>query len=149
MKFKNIRNFRLSVIRRLLEQRYSWHDIKSANLDSADLRYANLIDTDLRNANLTYADLGNAKLENADLTNVNLYIAIGDGVRIINVHIDQRRWRIITWDDMLQIGCKKYLIKDWFELSDDVIDGMHDDALAWWREYKNGIYKKLQELGKL
>lgn len=145
MKFKNIRNFRLSVIRRLLKQDFSLRYIICANLTDA-----NLTDVNLKNANLTYTDLRNAKLENADLTDVNLYIAIGDGVRVINICIfDQIKWRIITWNDMLQIGCKKYPIKDWFEFSDDVIDDMDEDALRWWREYKNEIYKELQGLGKI
>ena len=43
------------------------------------------------------------------------------------------RWYDIAFThDVLQIGCKRYPIKDWFEFDDEAISSMDGGALEWW-----------------
>ena len=158
MKFKKIRNLRLSVIRILIKQSYSIDSIYGAYLTRADLTDANLRDADLTRANLTrayltradltgadltVADLTRANLTEANLTGANLTGVCGNMSEIKSMQID--RYRIVWTKDILGIGCEQYLIPDWIEFSDDRITEMDTGALDWWNKWKKLIFEIIEK----
>ena len=105
-----------------------------ANLRGANLRGANLQDTDLRWANLRWADLRGADLQDADLQDANLWSTVGNGGEIKSLQCGV--YDIAFTHNVLQIGCKRYPIKEWFEFDDGTISSMDGGALEWWRKWK-------------
>lgn len=117
-------------------------NLSSANLRGADLIYANLIYANLRGANLSYADLSDANLSDADLRGANLSDAklfgcIGNKEQVKSLRLD--KYCITYTKDRLQIGCKNYSIREWFNFTDKQINVMDKGALDWWNKHKNLI----------
>ena len=106
----------------------------SANLSGANLHRATLTNADLTNADLYNADLYNANLCGANLTQVCLWDTTGNGREVIS--IQTRKYKCAYTSEILQIGCKRHLIKDWWEFDDSTIDEMDYGALSWWKAHK-------------
>ncbi len=101
------------------------------NLRSADLRSA-----DLRSAELSYANLRYADLSSADLR------CMGDMRFIFTMQLDT--WPISFTADTLQIGCQRHSIAEWKAFDDDRISSMDSKALAFWRKWKDFIFKAIE-----
>ena len=118
-------------------------DLRSADLRSAHLRSADLRSADLRSANLRYADLRSANLRSADLRfadlrSADLSYAAGELKYIKSIFLEI--YPITYTSDVLQIGCEKHAISDWWEFDDKRILEMDGkSALAFWRKWKDQI----------
>lgn len=49
------------------------------------------------------------------------------------------RWPVLVWGDHMRIGCECHAIDEWREFTDDDIDGMDPEALAFWRVWKEPL----------
>ena len=115
-----------------------WADLQDTNLRGANLRRANLQDTNLRGADMRWADLQGADLQDADL-----WSTVGNGGEVKSLHCGG--YDVAFTHDVLQIGCKRYPIKDWFEFDDEAISSMDGGALEWWRKWRP-ILKQIVEV---
>ena len=123
-------------------------DLEGANLRWADLRWAylegaNLRGANLRGASLWGADLRGVNLQGADLQDADLWSTVGNGGEVKSLHCGG--YDVAFTHDVLQIGCKRYPIKDWFEFDYETISSMDDGALEWWRKWKP-ILKQIVEV---
>jgi uncharacterized protein YjbI with pentapeptide repeats len=109
-------------------------DLRDANLCGADLRDANLCGADLCGADLRGADLCGADLRGADLCDADLRGAAGNMSELKSIFLE--RWPITYTHAVMQIGCQKHAIDDWFMFSDDDISRMDSRAFEWWSKYK-------------
>ena len=122
-------------------------NLRDADLRGADLRFANLRDAYLRGADLRGADLRFANLHNADLHNADLR---GADLRFVNLHNADLRgaglsvlmtdiWTCYIQQDHIRIGCQYHAVADWLSFSDEEINAMDSQALAWWVKWKDAI----------
>jgi aspartate 1-decarboxylase len=123
-------------------------NLSYADLHCADLRYADLSDTKLCSADLSYAYLRHAKLHRADLSRADLsyadlsranlscadLLATGNMVNVKSLQADI--WRVAYTHDILQIGCQRHPIGEWWAFDDKKIECMDSRALAWWAVWK-------------
>ena len=72
MRFKNIMNLKLSIIRRLLKQGKTIQNLRNSNLRNSDLSDSYLRNSYLRNSDLRNSDLSGSYLRNSDLSGSNL-----------------------------------------------------------------------------
>ena len=108
-------------------------DLEGANLGGADLKFANL-----KFANLWGADLKFANLEGADLEGANLGGAAGNLKHLKSIFLEQ--YQITYTSDILQIGCERHPITEWWEYDDERILNMNGkSALKFWRKWKDQI----------
>ncbi len=133
-------------------------NLSGADLIRANLRGADLIRADLRGADLSGAYLRGADLRGADLSGANLSGAylrgakrtLSDGAEIefekiiTTIH---NKYFIIIATSHIEIGCKRYLAKDWWKFDDETIEDMDCGALDWWKVWKP-IIKKIYNTGK-
>jgi len=128
-------------------------DLRGANLDGANLRCADLRCADLFGAILRGADLSRADLSRADLSRANLSGAkrtLSNGTEIEFGEIIttlQNKYFIVAATSHIEIGCERYLAKDWWKFSDEKISQMDTGALEWWKIWKP-ILKKINKLGE-
>ena len=125
-----------------------WAYLEGANLRWADLRWAylegaNLRGANLRGASLWGADLRGVNLQGADLQDADLWSTVGNGGEVKSLHCGG--YDVAFTHDVLQIGCKRYPIKDWFEFDDEAISSMDGGALEWWRKWRP-ILKQIVEV---
>ena len=124
-------------------------DLSSANLRGANLRGANLCGAnlcgadlcgaDLRDANLRGANLCGANLRDANLCGANLWLCSGERDYIKSVFVSDV-YPITYTCEVLQIGCQRHKISEWWEFDDRTIAGMDGKtALSFWREWKDTI----------
>ncbi len=121
-------------------------DLRGANLYGADLyganlREANLAGADLRGADLYGADLRGANLRGADLRGANLRGANLYGEKIIKHPLSVvglRYWCLIS-DGYMRLGCKRFTHQEWSEFSDEQISEMDEDALEFWKQWKEPL----------
>ena len=118
-------------------------DLRGANLRWADLRWADLRWAYLEGADLQGADLQGANLQDADLREANLWSTVGNGREVKSLQCGV--YDIAFTHDTMQIGCKRYPIKDWFEFDYETISSMDDGALEWWRKWKP-VLKQIVEV---
>lgn len=118
--------------------------LRGANLRGAYLRGADLRDADLRDADLCGADLRGsnlcgADLSGADLSGVSLWSCAGERNRIKSIFVSDV-YPITYTSEILQIGCQKHKISEWWEFDDRRIAEMDGKAaLSFWREWKDTI----------
>ena len=113
-------------------------NLEGANLWDANLEGANLWGANLRGANLRDANLRDANLRDANLRDANLWGVGGNMEEIRSMKIET--FPITFTKDVLQIGCKRYLIEEWRNFSDEDINNMDDRALAFWKKWKDFIF---------
>jgi len=115
-------------------------DLMGANLRDADLRGANPIDANLmganlRDANLMGANLRGADLRGADLRGADLANCNGNFKHMKSVFCEQ--YPVTYTVDVMQIGCQRHSIAEWWEFDDKRILEMDGKtALKWWRIWK-------------
>jgi hypothetical protein len=113
-------------------------DLSGADLSGAYLRGACLRDADLSGADLSGADLSGACLRGADLRCACLRGAdlrdAGNNaeIRLIQTGI----YEVSYTSDVMQIGCKRFPITDWWNFSDEEIADMDSRALVFWKVWK-------------
>ena len=95
------------------------YDSGQRDFQGADLQWANLQGANLRRANLRWANL-----EGADLKHTGITIIQG------------LEWPVIKYPTDLQIGCKRHTYEDWAKFTDDEISSMDENALTFWRKYR-------------
>ncbi len=117
-------------------------DLRGANLSGADLRNANLRNADLSDADLSDANLRNANLSGADLIGANLIGAVGNKKELRTMQIET--YSISFTKDVLQIGCKRFLIEDWKIFNDEEINNMDNQALSFWNKWKDFIFQAIE-----
>ena len=113
--------------------------LRGADLSGADLRGADLRDADLRGADLSRAVLSRADLRGADLSGAflngaDLSGALGNMREIFSLQLDT--WPITFTRDVMQIGCQRHLLTDWWAFSDEQIAQMERRAPGWWKKWK-------------
>jgi len=118
-------------------------NLRGANLIGANLWGANLWGANLIGANLGGANLWGANLGGANLGGANLWGCAGEHDHIKSLYICEL-WPITYTSDVLQIGCKRFPITDWWEFDDATIAAMDRKALDFWREYKDFIRETIE-----
>ena len=111
-----------------------------ANLHHADLNHANLFCAQLACADLSNTDLFGADLRGAYLRNANLHGASLIGVSAGNqeeiITLQTNEYPITYTADTMAIGCKQFLLSEWWEFDDRQIAAMDTGALVWWKVHK-------------
>jgi len=97
----------------------------------------------LRGANLGGADLGGAYLGGANLRGADLWSAVGNKKEIKSLQLET--YDICYTKDVLQIGCQRHNINDWWGFDDEIIEKMDYYALNWWKKWKP-ILKQIIEM---
>ena len=114
-------------------------NLSEANLSGANLLWANLSGANLSGANLRWANLSGANLSGANLSGANLSEAnlsnlLGNSIHVKTIAVE--KYTITYTSSILQIGCQRKNIDEWFNLSDDEISKMDMGALDWWNKWK-------------
>jgi len=135
-------------------------NLTRANLTGANLNRANLVEADLTRASLTGASLTGASLTGADLneaslTGADLYGANLRGVNLWNCAGNGReirtmqpgRYVVTVCGEVVQIGCKRYSIREWETFDDTTIEQMDEGALDWWRQHKELVLMFARAVG--
>ena len=120
-------------------------NLRGANLSDADLSCANLRGADLSDANLSCANLSFADLSGANLRGAIMWSTIGNGRELKSIHCGT--YDIAFTRDVMQIGCKRFLVADWFSFDDKAIASMDVGALDFWRVWKP-ILQQIVEASK-
>ena len=111
----------------------------------ANLSGANLIGAILSGANLIGAILSDAILSCANLRGAIMWSTIGNGRELKSIHCGT--YDIAFTRDVMQIGCKRFLVADWFSFDDKAIASMDVGALDFWRVWKP-ILQQIVEASK-
>ena len=74
-----------------------------------------------------------ADLSSADLSSANLSSATGELKYLKSIFID--KYPITYTSDVLQIGCERHNISEWWEFDDDRIIKMDAGALKLWKKW--------------
>ena len=102
-----------------------WNGVVIKEIDASDLR-----DADLRGANLCGADLCGANLRDAAI-----WGASGNLKHLKSVFVDT--YQVTYTTDVMQIGCQRHPIADWWAFDDAKIRAMDGErASKWWAKYK-------------
>lgn len=110
-------------------------NLQGAALNGANLTSANLIFANLHGASLNFANLSCAFLDDVDFSGVtSLWNVIGNMREVKSLQCDG--WPVTYTANLMQIGCQKHDLNDWWTLSDSEISDMADGALTWWRKWK-------------
>lgn len=133
-------------------------DLEEATLDGSSFRCANLSSANLcgasaRNtyffgADMSFANLNRANFHNANLNVSSLYKASLWGTRgnlrqIKSVFCD--KYAIAYTSEILQIGCERHKIEEWWEFDEEHIEEMDgEEAIFWWREWKPILQQIIQ-----
>ena len=86
------------------------------------------------------ANLDGANLEGANLDGAKLAGARGNMRELKSIFVDP--WPVTYTSDVMQIGCERHEIKNWWKFDDEQISKMDNKALEWWRIWKP-ILKKI------
>lgn len=119
-------------------------DLRGADLNGSNLRGSNIYSADMRGADLRCADLRGTMLHDVDLRGANLQNTIGNGRQIKTIQTN--RWTIVMTKKVMAIGCEQHTYKKWMKFTDEQISEMDDEALEFWKNWKN-IIKKMHKLG--
>ena len=109
----------------------------SADLIGVNLRHTNLIGADLRNANLREADLRYADLEYANLIGADLSYCVGNNKEIKSLQLGT--YDVAFTKNILCVGCQSHTLKEWKAFTDEEIAKMDDNALEWWKKWKDTL----------
>ena len=116
-------------------------DLSGACLSGANLSEADLCRADLRGANLSRADLGEANLSGANLSRADLRGANLSGEMLTKsplAVVGLLYWCLIT-EGYMRLGCKRFTHDEWAAFSDEQIAEMDDDALDFWKQWKDPL----------
>lgn len=137
IKFKNgdVKEFKTLIGASLRGAILQWADLRGADLRGANLQWADLRRADLQGADLQGADLRGADLERANLSSANLNHVIGNMKELKTLQLDT--WAISIWKDIMQIGCERHTIDNWFSFNEEQIAKMDSKALDWWNKWES------------
>ena len=110
--------------------------VKAAVHNGADLCGADLCGADLCGADLCGANLCGANLCGADLCGANIDGEIIQRPPISVANITY--WCLIT-DNRMRLGCKLHTHNEWQNFNDGEISAMDDDALDFWKTWKEPL----------
>ena len=111
----------------------------------AEGRWAYLSGANLRGVNLRWAELRGANLRGADLRGADLWNCAGERNHIRSLFVSDV-YAITYTAEVLQIGCQRYPIADWWEFDDRKILEMDGkQALTFWREMKDFIRMAIEK----
>ncbi len=123
----------------------SYADLRSADLSYADLRYVDLRSADLSSANLSSANLSSADLRSADLRSASLWETNGNRKELKSVFVSDV-YPITYTAEIMQIGCERRAIDDWWGFDDQAILEMDGKtALKFWRENKEFLQLTIKQ----
>ena len=105
-----------------------------ADLSRRDLRRASMDGFNLNGAILNGASMNGASMDGASMNRAILDGATGNMVEIKSIFLET--WPIAYTADVMQIGCQRHLITEWWAFDDASIDIMDSGALDWWRKWK-------------
>ena len=94
---------------------------------------------------LSGANLRGANLRGANLRGAIMWSTIGNGRELKSIHCGT--YDIAFTRDVMQIGCKRFLVADWFSFDDKAIASMDVGALDFWRVWKP-ILQQIVEASK-
>ena len=107
--------------------------------ERANLIGANLIDANLSYANLSDANLTRANISRANLIGADLSYCAGERSIIKSIFVSDI-YPITYTNKVIQIGCERHCILEWWEFDDRRILEMDGKkALKFWREWKDTI----------
>ncbi|MDK4727418.1 pentapeptide repeat-containing protein [Rhizobium phaseoli] len=110
-------------------------NLYGANLYGANLVRANLVRANLDGANLVRANLDGANLYGANLVRANLWVSAGNDRHIRTLQTGV--YRVSYTDTMMQIGCQRHPIEEWWTFDDRKILQMDGKgALEFWKTWK-------------
>ncbi len=126
--------------------RYS--NLRGSNLSDSNLSGSNLRGSNLRGSNLSYSNLSCSNLSDSDLRGSNLrdikiWAVTGNMGEIKSVFLDT--YPITYTAEVMQIGCERHAIADWWGFTDSKIKSMDSRALVWWQKWKP-VLRQLIEL---
>ena len=109
--------------------------LTGANLTGAYLNGACLALANLTEAYLNVAYLNGADLTMANMTRANLRGVFGNLKHIKSIFLE--RYPIAYTSDILQIGCERHPITDWWGFDQEQINEMDGkQAVIWWDRWK-------------
>jgi hypothetical protein len=104
-----------------------------ADLSNSDLRYSNLSNSDLRGSKLRSAN---------NLFTARLNGATGNMAEIKSQFLEIWPLTYTAWH--LHIGCERHRITEWWEFDDARIATMDENALVWWKKWKDFIRQAIE-----
>jgi hypothetical protein len=54
------------------------------------------------------------------------------------------KWQVAFTSEILAIGCQQHKISKWRDFSDETINEMDNNALAWWKKWKDFIFTAIE-----
>ena len=94
---------------------------------------------DLSSANLSSADLSSADLRSANLSSADLrFLQSANGKELACMNAG--KYQVVLSKERIAIGCKLFTVGEWKEFNDATISMMDDDALEWWRKWKDLVF---------
>ena len=83
-----------------------------------------------------------ADLIGADLRDADLRLCIGNSKEVKSLQIGT--YLISYIKDIVNIGCKSHTLEQWKRFTDEEINKMDTDALAWWKLNKHIIIELVE-----
>ena len=119
-----------------IKNRYSGDVIFSHDCDDNSIKVAVEIAVS-KSISLVGANLVGARLDGANLRSIH-----GDMKFIFSMQLDY--WPVSFTKDVLQIGCQRHNHNEWLNFDDERISKMDLNALAWWKKWKDFIFKAIE-----
>ena len=128
-----------------------WKHTRFAHCDLSDstFRRANFTsakfnsDTKFNNTSISQSKFTDAYLDYVDLSNLHDFAGvIGEGKRFLTFRATPWHIVILRKEQIMQIGCQKHTLDEWFGFSVREIDDMSTEAVDFW-EYWKPILKLL------
>ena len=86
--------------------------------------------------------LNSGRGERANLSDADLSYAVGNLIHLKSIFIE--RYPITYTADVMQIGCERHAIADWWEFDDERIGRMDNGALEWWKKWLPFIQQAIE-----
>jgi hypothetical protein len=123
---------------------FRFANLEDANFSGSNFEGAYLSGANFKGANLSGANLSNTNLYNVNFEGVNLSRAIGNNREVKSLQLGEYLVTILV-GVKIHIGCKEYSIEEWENFTDEEIEKMDDEALKWWKKWKEIILKIAKE----
>ena len=139
--FSEFKKLRMAIFARSnLQHVYlGYSDLTQANFTGSDLRMANMLGSDLLSCNFNDADLRGTDLRRTDIRRCSIVDTVGNTSQIISTHIES--WNISATRYALAVGCEQHEWKEWQSFTDEEINDMDNNALEFWKKWKNFIFE--------
>jgi len=108
--------------------------LNGASMNGASMDGASMNRASMDEASINRASMNRASMDGASMNRAILDGATGNMVEIKSIFLET--WPIAYTADVMQIGCQRHLITEWWAFDDASIDIMDSGALDWWRKWK-------------